>query len=276
MKPILIELFGYHLRGYGAFVGAALVISMSIVMRYGRRLGLKQEALLDATFASVIGGLIGGRLMFVIVHWPSFASNPLSMFHVWEGGMMYFGGLVLGIVSGSVVAIRKGLPIWRGVDTVAPAMGAGQALGRMACVVAGCCYGPVHHGPWAITFTDKEASVPPELLGEPLLAIQIFQIFEGLFLFGLAVLLFRRRKFDGQTFLLTLAAAGVTRFLMEGLRDDPARGFFLPSVFGETFSSSRVVGIGLVVISLSLYAWRVFSLRGSAPGAEFAEQAKPA
>lgn len=266
MKPILLELFGFPIRGYGAFVGAALVISMSIVMRYGRRLGLKQEALLDASFASVIGGLVGGRLMFVIVHWRDFVGDPLSIFQVWEGGMMYFGGLVLGIASGTVVAIRKGLPIWRGVDTIAIAMGPGQALGRVACVVAGCCYGPRHDGPWAIVFTDPNASIPQGpggLNGVPLLPVQIFQVFEGLALFAFALILFRYRRWDGQTFLLTLAAAGFTRIVMEGLRDDPARGFVLESVFGQTLSSSRAVGLALIAGSLALYAYRALSLRGT-------------
>lgn len=258
MKPVLLWLGDYPIRGYGAFVGAALVISMTLVMRYGRRIGLRQDYLLDSAFASVIGGLIGARLMYVLVHAGDFTGDPFAVLRVWEGGMMYFGGLVLGIVSGTVVAIRKGLPIWSAVDCVAPAMGAGQAIGRVACLVAACCYGPPHAGEWGIVFTDPYASAP---LGVPLLPVQIFQIIEGMVLWAFGSWLFKHRTFDGQAFLGTLALAGFSRIVMEGFRGDDARGFFLQPVFGETISSSRAVGVGLIVVSLGLMIWRGWYVR---------------
>ncbi len=258
MKPVLLWLGSYPIRGYGAFVGAALVISMTLVMRYGRRVGLRQDHLLDAAFASVIGGLIGSRLMYVVVHAGDFRGDPLAVLRVWEGGMMYFGGLVLGILTGTVVAIRKGLPIWAAVDCVAPAMGAGQAIGRVACLVAACCYGPPHAGEWGIVFTDPYASAP---LGVSLLPVQIFQVIEGMLLWGVGAWLFKHRRFDGMAFLGTLALAGFTRIVMEEFRGDDARGFFLQSVFGETVSSSRAVGIALIVVSLGLLVYRGWSVR---------------
>ena len=142
MKPVLLWIYEWPLRGYGAFVGACLVVGMSLVMRYGRRTGLPAQGLLDAAFAAVMGGIVGSRLLYVLVHSGEFVDAPLSALRVWEGGMMYFGGLLVGMVVGSVVAIRRGVNLWAGLDTIAPAMGASQAIGRVACLIAGCCYGP--------------------------------------------------------------------------------------------------------------------------------------
>lgn len=256
MHPLLIQLGHIPIRAYGAFVGAALVCGMSLTVRYGRRGGMSGERILDAAYAGVIAGLIGGRLMYILVHAPEFVRDPLSALKVWEGGMMYFGGLVLGVVAGIFVAVRLGLPLWRAADSIAPAMGAGQAMGRIACLCAGCCYGKPWSGPLAVVFRNPLAAVPPSLLGVGLIPTEAMQIGEGLFLWWLGVFLLRRKKWDGQAFLWTFAAAGVTRALIEELRGDAARGFLMPSVFGEAFPSSRVVGIAMVLVAVSVSIWK--------------------
>ncbi|HVO30946.1 MAG TPA: prolipoprotein diacylglyceryl transferase family protein [bacterium] len=270
MHPLLIELFNLPIRAYGAFVGAALVTSMALVVRYGRRSGLSGDRMLDAAYAGVIAGLVGGRLMYIIVHAPDFQSNPLSALRVWEGGMMYFGGLVLGTIVGCFVAVRLGLSLWRAGDSMAPAIGAGQAVGRVACLVAGCCYGKCWENPLAITFHDPLAAVPSSMMGVGLIPTQVLQILEGLFLWWLGAWLYRHKRWDGQAFLYTLAAAGTTRALLEELRGDAARGFLLPSVFGEALPSSRVVGIALVLAAVLMTVVRRGQQRG-ATGAKPAE-----
>jgi phosphatidylglycerol---prolipoprotein diacylglyceryl transferase len=239
---------------------------MTLVMRYGRRIGLPQQALLDAAFAAVIGGIVGSRLLYVIIHARDFLEAPLGALKVWEGGMMYFGGLLFGMIVGVAVAVRRGLLLWPALDTVAPALGAGQALGRLACLIAGCCYGMEWDGAWSITFPhDELSSVPPALQGVPLLPAQVLQIGEGLFLWGLGLWAFRRRRWDGEAFVVVMGVAGVTRFLIEGLRDDDARGFFLEETFGHTFSTSRVLGLAMVVFAIAV--WVLRTLRQSAPKA---------
>lgn len=264
MKPVLIDIFGWPLRGYGAFVGACLVVGMSLVMRYGRRQGLPQQGLLDAAFGAVIGGIVGSRLLYVLVHSADFIDAPFSALRVWEGGMMYFGGLLAGMIVGSIIAVKRGVNLWAGLDTIAPAMGASQAIGRVACLIAGCCYGPEMTGPWSVTFPAHDySSIPGGLQGVPLLPVQILQIGEGLFLWCLGVWAFKRRRWDGQAFLVVLGVAGLTRFLLEGLRDDDARGFFLQETFGKTFSTSRVLGLAMIVAAL--VAWIVKNARQAAP-----------
>lgn len=264
MKPVLLWISEWPLRGYGAFVGACLVVGMSLVMRYGRRIGLPAQGLLDAAFGAVIGGIVGSRLLYVLVHSSDFIEAPLSALRVWEGGMMYFGGLLSGMIVGSVIAVRRGVNLWAGLDTIAPAMGASQAIGRVACLIAGCCYGAEIESAWAVTFPHEElSSIPPLQQGAPLLPIQILQIGEGIFLWWLGVWAFKRRKWDGQAFLLIMGVAGLTRFVLEGLRDDDARGFFMQETFGKTLSTSRV--LGLAMIAAAILAFVVRNARQAAP-----------
>jgi phosphatidylglycerol---prolipoprotein diacylglyceryl transferase len=263
VHPVLFFLGRIPIRAYGAFVGAALVAGMSMVVRYGRRNGLPGDRLLDATYAGVVAGLVGGRVMYVLVHLGDFRADPMAALRVWEGGMMYFGGLVLGVIVGCLAAHRAGLSIWRSADCIAPAIGAGQAVGRVACLAAGCCYGKVCSWPIAISFHDHLAAIPPDLLGRSLIPTQVLQMGEGLFLWVLGAWMFRRKTWDGQAFLYTFAAAGVTRALLEELRGDSARGFLLPSILGDSMPSSRVVGVAMVMVALGIAAAKTIRARST-------------
>ena len=256
MKPVLLEILGWPLRTYGALVGACLVVGMTLVLRYGRRSGIDQHALLDAVFASVIGGIVGSRLLYIIVHARDFLDQPLGALKLWEGGMMYFGGLLFGMVCGIFVAWRRGLDLWPALDTVAPAMGPSQGIGRVACLAAACCYGGEWNHPLAVTFHDPLSSVPAGLLGVPLLPVQVLQIAEGILLWGVGLWALKRRRWHGEAFLLVMAVAGATRFVLEGLRDDDARGFFLQDTFGKSLSTSRLLGLGMIAGAAAIWLWK--------------------
>ena len=74
---------------------------------------------------------------------------------------------------------------------------------------------------------------------------------------------FRKRRWDGQAFLIVMGAAGFTRFVMEGLRDDDARGFFFQEQFGKTFSTSRLIGLAMIAAAIVTFVVR--SVRQQAP-----------
>ncbi len=271
MKPILVWLHGLPLvgdlpiRGYGAFVGISLLVVMGLGVRYARKQGLPHDRFLDASFLAILGGLVGGRVMYVLVHAREFEGDPMAAFKVWQGGMMYFGGLLLGIAVGVGAAWRLGVRLWPALDCIAPTLGIGQAIGRLGCLVAGCCYGPASDSRFAMAFGDPAAAIPPSLRGVPLVPVQLLQVLEGGVLWALGWWAFRRRRFDGEAFVAVLGLAGLTRIVLEGLRADEARGFLLPALFGDAISSSRAVGGGMIAVALGIWLWR----RGaSAPRAE--------
>jgi phosphatidylglycerol:prolipoprotein diacylglycerol transferase len=95
----------------------------------------------------VVCGLIGARLFYVVQKWDSYATAQTTaewlsrLFDMTEGGLVVYGSLFGGLVAWSVYSWLAKLPIWKTADIMAPAMMIGLALGRIGCLMNGCCYG---------------------------------------------------------------------------------------------------------------------------------------
>ncbi len=166
-------LFSAHLAGfavglhtYGVLVGLGFAVGIVLFWREGRRQGLDGGRLLDLSFWSIIAGLVGSRVAFVVLNAREFADACLgspgsssgrimgcsAILRFWEGGFVFYGG-ALG--TGLVVLFfcrREGWSFWRVGDLAAPTLAVGHALGRLGCFFAGCCFGKICPGPWAVSF----------------------------------------------------------------------------------------------------------------------------
>jgi len=137
-------------------------------------------------------------------------------------------------------------------DVIVPSLALGHSIGRIGCLMAGCCWGAACDLPWAITYTDPVAA---ERLGTPLFRpVHPFPIYEALFNFGLYLLLaalFKRRLAAGRVFATYLVLYGIGRFLLEWTRGDAMRGF----VLGGILSTSQLISLGLIVVGVGLHLW---------------------
>jgi phosphatidylglycerol:prolipoprotein diacylglycerol transferase len=149
---------GLPVRGYGVMLLLAIVTGVGMAMHRARQGGLNPDIILSLAFWMVITGVIGARLFYVIEYWDEkFAGRTardtiLAILNIPEGGLVVFGGLI-GAAVGFVAFVRKQkLPLLAMADVVAPCMAIGLALGRIGCLLNGCCYGGPSDLPWAITF----------------------------------------------------------------------------------------------------------------------------
>jgi len=207
--------------------------------------GIHGEKIFDLGPWLIIGTLVGARALYVITFWKSeFAGQPLlNVVKIWEGGLVFYGGLIGATVAG-VVAIRlKKLPLWKVADVLAPSIALGHAFGRIGCLLNGCCYGRVCSVPWGIHFPAGHETYPN--------AVHPTEIYESLLNFSLYLALaqlFRRRKFDGQVFGVYLISYAIIRAFVEMFRGDyPASQIH----FGLTpaqMVSVPIFAIGVVVL----------------------------
>jgi phosphatidylglycerol:prolipoprotein diacylglycerol transferase len=124
--------------------GVAYVVGISIalwaILRYAKRLGLDTEIVYSVFWWAALGGLIGGRLYFVIQQ-PDFVTNylekPLNIIAVWQGGMAFFGAIFLGVATVAFVSWRRKLPIWLAIDIATFFAAIGQIFGRFGNLVNG-------------------------------------------------------------------------------------------------------------------------------------------
>ncbi len=258
MFPVLLKYGPIQVFTYGFFLALAFLSAIYLAAREAKRLGLPQGRFYDLCFYAVLGALVGSRLLYVFLELPMFLANPLKIFALWEGGLVFHGGLVAAVGVAFYYMRRHSLP-WRPCfDALAVGMPMGQVLGRVGCFMAGCCFGAPSSLPWAVTFTNPESLCP---FREPLHPSQLYEALLLLGVFGVVYRLRTRKRFDGQLMLTYFLLAGTVRFVVEFFRH-PAdyRG---PIVWGN-MPLTQVAALGIALVSGILLWW--FWRRAAKPG----------
>jgi phosphatidylglycerol---prolipoprotein diacylglyceryl transferase len=149
---------GMPVRGYGIMLLAGITAGVGMAVYRARQGCLDPEIIISLAIWMVVSGIVGARLFYVIEYWQeNFAGRPLrdtllEIVNVPQGGLVVFGGFI-GAAVGFVYFIRKQkLPLLAMADVVAPGMAIGMALGRVGCLLNGCCYGGQTDLPWHVSF----------------------------------------------------------------------------------------------------------------------------
>jgi phosphatidylglycerol:prolipoprotein diacylglycerol transferase len=248
------ELFGrvigpLTLHTYGVLLAIAFISGLWVASRQAKRSGLDGARVTDMAVYVLIAGLVGAKLLLVVVEWGFYARNPRELLSILQSGGVFYGGLLGAIPVAWWYARKHGLPAWRTADALAPAVVLGQAIGRLGCFSAGCCYGKPADVPWAVTFRDTYAA---RTVGTPIdTALHPTQIYESLATFAIFFLLLKladRKRFDGQVTLAYVGLYAVVRFTIEFFRGDAVRG----TVFGWLSTSQFIAALMLVGVALVL------------------------
>jgi phosphatidylglycerol---prolipoprotein diacylglyceryl transferase len=232
--PITLQTFGIMFAL--AFIGAGLIAGK----RLGE-LGKPPDWVWELVFAALIGGVVGARIDFIIQNWADVSQDPVG--NIFSGtGLVWFGGLIGGVLGGVIWARFRGLPILTLLDLAAPALAFGYAVGRIGCQVSGDGdYGIPWDGPWAMAYPD--GTVPTDVPVHPTPIYETLAM--GLVAYALWRLRFSFRP--GLLFAVYLVLAGTERFLVEFIRrnEDVFLGLTLPQVLSVGMIVAGTVWIGL-------------------------------
>ncbi|MGV3623561.1 MAG: prolipoprotein diacylglyceryl transferase [Archangium sp.] len=156
---------GIPLHTYGIMIGLGFITAVTVaswmaVREWPGKVGIeRRDQLFDLAFYVFIGGIVGSRVLFVIVNWKDYASNPLSMFSL-GGGLVFYGGLIGATIASIWYARNNNIEFMRLADLAIPTVSLGQAFGRLGCFSAGCCWGDVTthaKAPFAVEFPGPGA-----------------------------------------------------------------------------------------------------------------------
>ncbi len=228
----------FPVRTYGVAVLTGLIAGTFILHKLLKREGINPEFIPDFVFWIIVGVILGARLFYAIFYEPEyFLENPLRIFYVWEGGLVFYGGAAGGIIAGYAFLKKKKLPIIKIADAAGIAVLAGLGFGRWGCFGYGCCFGKITNSPIGIRFPAHGAPgitspafeyhlklglvSPTDKFSLPVYPTQIISSINAFILAFILYLLFRKKKFDGQIASLSLIFYGITRFLIEFLRVNP-------------------------------------------------------
>jgi phosphatidylglycerol:prolipoprotein diacylglycerol transferase len=270
MHPILFYITKkFYIGTYGVMIAIGVLAGVLLAVRRGGKEHFKQDVILDLAFFCILGGIIGARLLYIIVYFRAFLEAPLQYLFARQG-FVFLGGIAGAVAVGTIFIRRHRLPFWQIADVLAPSIPLAHTFGRLGCFSAGCCYGkPVpswlqflgirfpavfdqsgmYVGSGALLDHLNAGLLPPGATHSlPVYPTQLFESGANLLIFVTLLLVARRKRFDGQLLLLYLLLYSGVRFLVEFLRGDLERGIWF-----NTLSTSQILSIA--VIGLAIYFW---------------------
>ncbi len=255
MYPELFRIGNFPVTTYGIFLAVGMLLALFVASRLAARDGLPRERIYDLGLWTLIGGLLGSKLLMFLVE------DNVQVFTLdfLRSGGVYYGGFLGGFLTVVFLIRFYKLSFWKVADALVPGLALGQALGRQGCFAAGCCWGKHTDLPWGVHFTElghEYTGVPvfgPSGESLYLHPTQLYESFTMLLVFGLLVYLHRHKKFDGQVLIAYGIIYALVRFTIEFFRDDPRGDLFgLTTMTGLSTSQmiSLVVALGAIVFMI--------------------------
>ena len=254
-----IDLFGIEIAYYGIIIGTAILLGFWIAAREAKRTGQNPENYLDMGIIGVIAGIVGARLYYVIFSWDMYKDNLLDIFNLREGGLAIYGGVIAAVISVLVLAKVKHLSAPQIFDTIAMALLNGQMLGRWGNFFNREAFGGYTDSLFAMRLpldavrssdvTEQMRRHIERIDGVSYIQVHPTFLYEAAWnvLVLTAMLLYtKKKKFDGEIFLIYLIGYGLGRAWIEGLRTDQLQIGTTGIAVSQVFSAVLVVA-GVVV-----------------------------
>lgn len=217
MFPILFKIGSIKVYSYGLMIAIGIVAALLLSLYRAKRLNLNTDSVTDLFIFGVAGGLIGAKVLFWIVEFPTIIDNPKYIIETLGSGFVVYGGIIGGIITGYIYCKRKKLDFWTYLDLLVPSLVLAQGFGRIGCFGAGCCYGRETDSLLGVVF--RNSFYAPN--GVKLIPTQLFSS-AGDFIIAVILLYFSAKsKRKGQVAGLYLILYSIGRFIVEIFRGDP-------------------------------------------------------
>ena len=221
MVPKLISIGKFFVPTYGTLVALGFLLGLWITLRLARRAKLPIEPVTNLAIYCALAGLVGAKLFMILFDFREYWADPKSLFSLstLQAAGVYQGGFLLALLTAILYMRHNHLPAWATCDVFAPGLAAGQAIGRLGCFAAGCCWGTACDRPWAVTFKNVEAheltSVP---LGIPLHPAQLYEVLADALNFAILYWMSGRSHRSGSIIAWYLVLYSSARFAIEFFR----------------------------------------------------------
>ena len=245
MHPELFHIGGFTMNSYGVMMALAFISAGIVAHWQFKKRDVRPDFIYPVLIAAIIGGLLGAKIHYLILHPEEFPKNMLS-----GAGLVWFGGLFGAVAAVVVVTLGSKQRLAAIMDSGAVAVPIGYAVGRIGCFLRGCCYGIPTNLPWGVKFPE---GAPPTPEGVRVHPTELYSSFASLVIFALMVWVIAPRfKREGPLMFAYAILAGIERFLVEFIRTNP------PVALGLT--QQQWIAMALVVVGIAGTWW--FGTRG--------------
>ncbi len=253
----------FKIAYYGLTLAFAMLMGLVVATRMAKRTGQNEEDYVDLAIIAIICSLIGARIYYVVFAWDLYKDNLLQIFNLRQGGLAIYGGVIAAIITTFCFCKKKKLRFPLVCDTAGLGLVTGQIIGRWGNFFNRECFGEYTDGLLAMQLpvnavrqSEITESIATHILTiDGVEYIQVHPTFLYESLWNLALLLFliwytRRKRFDGEVFLMYLCGYGIGRFWVESLRTDqlllPVIGVPVSMVVAAVMAVTAVIWIAVV------------------------------
>ena len=243
LSNVAFSINGFNVYWYGVLITFGIVLALLFGFRKAKSLGINPDKLLDCIIVGTIGAFVCARLYYVIFSPDSISYDSfMDVINVRDGGLAIYGGIIGALLFGSITAKIRKLKVSPVLDLAALGFLIGQAVGRWGNFFNREAYGEATNLPWGMT----SATIQSEMgLGEFVHPTFLYESIWCLLVFIVLAIYLKRRKFDGEIFLMYIGLYGLERFFVEGLRTDSL-------MLGKIRVSQLVAGVCVVVSVIAI------------------------
>lgn len=256
-----ISIFGFSIAYYGIVIVTGMMIAIWIAQREAKRTGQDPEQYLDLAMIGIAAGILGARIYYVIFAWDYYKDDLLSIFNIRQGGLAIYGGIIGACIAVVIYSRKKKQNFSLLMDTASMSIVFGQIMGRWGNFFNREAFGDYTNNLFAMQLpvsavraneiTQKMWDHVVTVNGVEYIQVHPTFLYESLWNVGVLLFLFwfrKRKKFNGEVFLMYLIGYGLGRIWIEGLRTDQ---LLLPVVglpVSQLLSGCLVVGCTILVV----------------------------
>lgn len=256
-----ISIFGFSIAYYGIVIVTGMMIAIWIAQREAKRTGQNPEQYLDLAMIGIAAGIFGARIYYVIFAWDYYKDDLLSIFNIRQGGLAIYGGIIGACIAVVIYSRKKKQNFSLLMDTASMSIVFGQIMGRWGNFFNREAFGDYTNNLFAMQLpvsavraneiTQKMWDHVVTVNGVEYIQVHPTFLYESLWNVGVLLFLFwfrKRKKFNGEVFLMYLIGYGLGRIWIEGLRTDQ---LLLPVVglpVSQLLSGCLVVGCTILVV----------------------------
>lgn len=239
LNEISVGPFTIHM--YGVMIAIGFLSALCLCLYRGKKKSMDTEFIWTLFFYIVVGGLVGAKLLYVIVEIPNWLKEPSMLKNVINGFVVY-GGILGGIFAGWLCCHKNKKNFLEHFDLVMPSVSMAQGFGRLGCLFAGCCYGRETDSVFHIIY--KHSDFAPS--GVKLIPTQLISAFGDFALFGILLFYASKKPKAGRISAAWMICYGIGRYFVEILRNDERGGISI-------FSTSQLISILMILVGSGLF-----------------------
>lgn len=231
--PKGITIAGFTIAYYGIIIAIGMLAGLMLAKWQAKRTGQDPELYMDYAFFGVIFALIGARLYYVVFSWDSYKDNLLQIFNTRAGGMAIYGGIIGAVLTAIIFCRVKKYNFFLFADTAIAGLLVGQVIGRYGNFMNREAFGEYTDSLFSMRLKVEQVTLSniTETMREHMVTIDgidyiqvhptfLYESLWNLALLALILMYTKKKKFDGELFLMYLVGYGLGRMWIEGLRTD--------------------------------------------------------